>query len=78
MTEHLNLYDCHKQVHARPLNRGDYNELRGWTIPANEDPADAVYLVIYNKDTADEYWSWSPAHIFDSGYSLHSDVGGQG
>lgn len=67
--ELLKLYTCHKQVHARPMNRGDYNQLRGWTMPENENGEDPGYLVVYNKDTADHYVSWSPKHIFDDGYT---------
>lgn len=62
-------YQSHKKVHALPMNRGDYNTYRGWTIPKNEDPEDEGYLVIYNKDTFDHYESWSPKDVFDDGYS---------
>lgn len=61
-------YGCHKEVHAMPLTRGKYNDVRGWIIPENENPADEGYLVVYNLGTADEYVSWSPKHIFDDGY----------
>lgn len=70
MKSELKLYTCHKQVHARPMSRGEYNHLRGWTIPENENGEDAGYLVVYNKDTADHYVSWSPKHIFDDGYAV--------
>lgn len=69
MNKDLKMYECHKRVHAKPMNRGDYNQLRGWDIPANENPADPGYLVIYNRDMDDEYISWSPANIFENGYA---------
>lgn len=69
MTNELKLYNCHKQVHASPLTRGEYNQLRGWTMPENENGEDAGYLVVYSKGTADEYISWSPKHVFDAGYT---------
>ena len=62
-------YQCHKKVHARPMNRGGYNTYRGWKIPDDENPDDAGYLVVYNKDTDKHYESWSPMDIFDDGYS---------
>ncbi len=68
MTE-LKQYECHKKVHARPMDRGEYNVYRGWCLPENEDPFELGYLVIYNKGTADHYESWSPKHVFDDGYS---------
>ena len=29
------------QVEAEPMTRGDYNKFRGWTITADENPADS-------------------------------------
>lgn len=53
-----------KVIEARPMNRGEYNEYRGWTIPANENPADDGYLVKY----PDGYESWSPKAVFEEAY----------
>lgn len=62
-------YRSHKRVHAMPMTRGDYNSYRGWQMPEDEDPADPGYLVVYSRDTADHYESWSPKHVFDDGYT---------
>lgn len=67
-------YKCHKEVDAAPCSRGHYNSLRGWTVPADENPADAGYLVIYSKGTADEYVSWSPKKQLEEGYSEVTDA----
>lgn len=53
-----------KVIHAKPMNRGDYNIYRGWAIPADEDPADDGYLVVY----PDGYESWSPKEVFEEAY----------
>lgn len=53
-----------KQIEARPMTRGDYNNYRGWQIPAEENPADEGYLVRYS----DGYESWSPEKQFDEAY----------
>ena len=53
-----------KILEARPMNRGEYNAYRGWTIPANENPNDEGYLVKYQ----DGYESWSPKDIFEESY----------
>ena len=66
----MQLYQCHKQVHAEPMKRGDYNTFRGWTIPADENPEDEGYKVIYGLGTPDEYVSWSPKKQFDDGYAI--------
>lgn len=68
-------YKCHKVVHAIPMSRGSYNEYRGWTIPADEDPTDAGYLVVYAKGTDDHYESWSPKKQFEEGYTAANDPG---
>lgn len=66
----LERYKCHKEVHAKPMTRGDYNTYRGWQIPEDENPSDEGYLVVYNKGTPDHYESWSPKKVFEDGYTL--------
>lgn len=53
-----------KQIEARPMTRGDYNNYRGWQILAEENPADEGYLVRYS----DGYESWSPEKQFNEAY----------
>ena len=53
-----------KIIEAELMTRGDYNIYRGWTIPADENPADEGYLVRY----PDEYESWSPVKQFEDAY----------
>lgn len=53
-----------KIVHAEPMTRGEYNIFRGWQIPADENPDDPGYKVVYS----DDYVSWSPADAFDEAY----------
>ena len=36
-----------KEIKAIPMNRLEYNKLRGWTVPAEENPNDEGYLVEY-------------------------------
>jgi hypothetical protein len=65
----MNKYKCHKEVHAKPMTRGAYNQYRGWSIPNDEEASDDGYLVVYDKDTHDHYESWSPKKQFDKGYT---------
>ena len=53
-----------KTIKAKPMSRGDYNEYRGWEIPADENSADEGYLVKYQ----DGYESWSPKYVFEDAY----------
>lgn len=68
-------YTCHKQVMARPMSRGDYNTLRQWELPADENPSDPGYLVEYldggqsNHPNFAGYISWSPKDVFERGYT---------
>ena len=65
------LYEGTKRVHAKPMNRGDYNSYRGWEVPADENPADEGYLVEYvdggrgNDSRHAGYISWSPKDVFE-------------
>lgn len=63
-----------KIINAEPMTRAAYNEFRGWTLPENEDGADAGYLVEYldggkpNVPSHAGYVSWSPAAQFEAAY----------
>jgi len=50
-----------KIVEAAPMTLGHYNDYKGWTIPADEDPNREGYRVHYS----DGYVSWSPKEIFE-------------
>lgn len=69
-----------KRVNAKPMNRADYNALRGWEVPADEDPADDGYLVEYldggkaNHPEFKGYISWSPKDVFERAYK-HTRTG---
>lgn len=71
----MKTYECHKRVNARPMTRGEYNQLRGWGNPANENPADEGYLIEYpdggkaNHPDFAHYISWSPKEVFEKGYN---------
>lgn len=64
-----------KVINARPMTRGDYVQLRGWDLPADEDATDAGYLVEYtdkldgNVEGFEGYVSWSPADVFQRAYA---------
>ncbi len=54
-----------KIIFGTPMNRGEYNEFKGWTIPADENPLDDGYLVEYEGG----YLSWSPKDTFEIAYT---------
>ena len=68
------LYEGTKRVHAKPMNRGDYNVYRGWEVPADENPSDEGYLVENvdggkpNDSRHAGYISWSPVDVFECTY----------
>lgn len=63
-----------KIVIAVAMARLAYNDLRGWTVPADENPADAGYLVECkdggqpNHPDFEGYISWSPKEQFENAY----------
>ena len=63
-----------KCIHAVPMKRLDYIRLRGWEVPADENPEDAGYLVEYTDGGAPNvagfagYISWSPTAVFEAAY----------
>ena len=71
----MQLYTGTKQVRATPMNRADYNILRGWQLPSDEDGTDEGYLVEYvdggkaNVEGYAGYISWSPKGVFEMAYN---------
>ena len=65
-----------KVIHAVAMTRDDYNILRGWEFPADENGDDNGYLVQYadggspNVAGFDGYVSWSPWDVFERTYSV--------
>ena len=63
-----------KEINAKPMNRLDYNNSRGWKLPADENGADEGYLVEYidggqaNTKEYKGYVSWSPEDVFERAY----------
>lgn len=61
MPEYKQYIRCHI-VKAEPMTRGEYNNYRGWEMPANENPFDEGYHVVY----PDGYESWCPKAQFEA------------
>jgi hypothetical protein len=63
-----------KLIKAKPMNRLEYNNYRGWDLPADEDGSDEGYLVEYvdggksNHPDHAGYISWSPVRVFGAAY----------
>jgi hypothetical protein len=53
-----------KRVTGTPMSRLDYNQLKGWELPADENGADEGYLVEYDNG----HQSWSPKAVFEDSY----------
>ena len=70
----MNRYIGTKALNAKPMTRQAYNDLRGWEVPADENPADDGYLVEYsdggkaNHPNFAGYISWSPKDVFERAY----------
>lgn len=63
-----------KLIKARPMNRQEYSDYRGWKLPSGEEGTDEGYLVEYlnspnsNHPNHDGYISWSPKDVFEDSY----------
>lgn len=70
LTRHIGV----KVINAFPMDRKEYNEMRGWSVPADENPNDEGYLVEYidggkaNHPAFVGYISWSPKDVFERSY----------
>ena len=64
-----------KEVNAKPMNRLQYNKLRGWILPENENGSDEDFLVedLSNKPNIEGYKGyiqWLPKENFEASYNL--------
>jgi hypothetical protein len=63
-----------KKISAKPMNRLDYNNYRGWDLPSDENGEDEGYIVEYlngsdsNHPDHKGYISWSPKAQFEEAY----------
>lgn len=63
-----------KMLRAQAMTRQQYNDLRGWNTPADENPNDPGFLVEYldggppNMPGFRGYVSWSPEDVFNRAY----------
>lgn len=69
-----------KILNAKPMTRGDYNDLQKWTLPEDQDGADEGYLVEYqdggkpNHPDFEGYISWSPKDVFEVAYTNMGEI----
>lgn len=69
-----NFYVGTKLVNAHPMTRLEYNDYRGWDLPADEEGSDKGFLVEYldggkpNHKNHKGYISWSPEEVFKNAY----------
>lgn len=65
-----------KVVKATKMTRQEYNDLRGWDVPEDENGKDLGYLVEYldggtkNHSDFSGYISWSPLEVFERAYKI--------
>lgn len=70
---HFTNYIGTKCVNGFRMNKETYCKLRGWDLPANEDPLEEGYLVEYPDSKSNHpqfrgYISWSPKSAFETAY----------
>lgn len=75
MSQEIKSFVGTKIVNALPMNLRNYNELRGWQLPSNEDGDAPGFLVEYpdskpNTPDYSGYVSWSPYDEFMKAYVL--------
>lgn len=78
--EQTKMYVGTRRVKATPMSRLDYNNLRGWNLPDDEDGTDEGYLIEHtdggkpNTLDYEGYVSWSPKDTFDNAHSETEDL----
>lgn len=68
-------YRASFSVRAIQMTRREYNDLRGWIVPHQENPKDKGFLVVRedqpsNVDGIKGYVSWLPEDVFNDTYKV--------
>ena len=64
-------------IQATPCTLGEYNQERGWELPANEFGGTAGYHVLYMVHGTPVHITWIPAVLFEQIFQeVSCDVGG--
>lgn len=69
-----------KTINACLMTLGDYNTLRGWEIPSDQEALTEGYLVEYtdsgkpNHPEFAGYISWSPKDVFEDAYKMSGEL----
>lgn len=60
-------------IFAKPMNLGEYNNLRGWTIPADEDPSEEGFLIVHGNKKPEAILlsdlTWAKKSTFENKYT---------
>lgn len=65
-------------IQAQPMTRLEYNQIRGWEMPKDENPDDPGYMVVNpavtqrNVPGYEGYVSWLPEQAFNEQYRSES------
>ena len=60
----MNIYIGCKVIKAKPMTKGEFEEMEDIGIKSNHPPEYSGYLVKYE----DGYTAWSPKDVFDAAY----------
>lgn len=63
----MKIYIGCEQVKARAMTRGEYNKIRGWTVPVDENPNDEGYVIKRFVD-GKVHINWFPKNEFEKTY----------
>ena len=60
------IYKSNAKIKAKPMTRLEYNNLRNWDLPSNEDGSDDGFCCV-NID--DNHMNWFPKKQFERQFS---------
>lgn len=58
-------------VHALPMTLGDYNAMKGWAMPVDQDAEDNGYLI---QEGFTGHLTWKPQDVFEKIYDINLRV----
>jgi hypothetical protein len=71
--QRMGMYERVTLCNAYAMSRLEYNEMRGWIVPDDEEPLDLGMIIVTNEDEDNEHLCWVTMEVFEEQFKKIED-----